>query len=118
MKNVLQKKKKNYAREFDKFRSVVKQTLKLINSVLGRKETVNSFPLCVDGLPIRAIMQMCNVFNNYFVNVGSDLAQNLNTEFTSNFKNFMRSYYKKSFFLFTVKLEEVLNVIIWLESNI
>ena len=62
-------------------------------------------------MPIRTLKQMCDVFNKYCAVVGSEIAQNFTMQSTSNFLNFMRSDYTKSFFLSTVKPEEFLNAI-------
>ena len=85
--------------------------------MLGRGETVNTFQLSVDGLPIRTTKQICTVFNNYFANAGSGITQNFTSDGSSNFLNFMRGDYKRSLFLFTIKAEEVLNAIKSLKSK-
>ena len=54
---------------------------------------------------------MCNVFNNYFADVGSEIAQHFSSDSTTNFMSFMRGDYTWSLFLFIVKPEEVLDAI-------
>ena len=60
---ILSAKKNFYTRKFDKFRSYEKKTWRVISSDLGRKEAVNNFQLSVEGVPVRTLKQMCNVFN-------------------------------------------------------
>ena len=65
-------KKQYFANLFDHVKNNVKNTWKVINSVLGRKKGKQLFKLRINGEDIKDEVKIADEFNNYFSNVASN----------------------------------------------
>ena len=85
-------KKKYYERQFDTTKSNIKQTWQLVNDVLNRKkkETVHVTEFKKDNEPVTSRKEIVNRFNDYFVNVGPNLAKKITTNTNLAFKDYLK----------------------------
>ena len=79
---VIRKSKRNYFyNKFEKTKGDMRQTWKTINNVMGRgqKDSLPDQFKDGNGILITDPKNIANKFNNFFVNVGPDLAANINS---------------------------------------
>ena len=83
-----------------------------INSVLNRTRNKLDFPttFSVDGATISAIKDIANCFNDYYINIGPNLARNIKSPTNCNFK-MPTVNTPNSFFMFPCETTEVYSII-------
>ena len=79
LKKNLKKAKKDYFRnKYKNCQGDSAGTWKITNSILGRRSTSNVPPIIhFNENDVSNPTEMCNIFNNYFVNIGSNLASTI-----------------------------------------
>ena len=90
-----------------------KSTWNTINDLLGRKKSWNALPrtfLNNNNEEISDPKLTANKFNDFFVNVGPNLAKKFSRE-TDEFYKFLNGSYNDSMFLYNTNYEEISNVI-------
>ena len=104
-------KKMYFSRQFHKHKNDIKSTWKVINEALHSKNDIDS-PKCIfkDDRKIEDPVDMAAVFNEYFVNIGPDLASNI-PQSGIDFCNFLKDQNPKSLFFAPVVEEEVKDII-------
>ena len=107
LKNIL--KKKYYERQFEITNGNIKQTWQPINDVLNRKkkETENVTEFKTDNEPVTDRREIVNRFNDYFVNVGPNLAKKIAASANLSFKDYLKGSYMHSMLLSPVCEQEV-----------
>ena len=68
-----------YQKEFDKFTGDIRKTWKTINTILNRNKRANNFPshIISQNRKIDDKQEIVDVLNNYFCNIGQQLADNI-----------------------------------------
>ena len=64
----------------------------MINEMLGRSKTQNKMPdkLVKDNCTYFGYENVANCFNEYFVNVGKNLAENIKDNMNNSFKDYLK----------------------------
>ena len=112
-------KKLYYAKKFKEFKNNSKKSWELINSVLNNKNNVSRSisTLSVDGENIDDSSRMANIFNDYFVNVGRNIALSIPCDPTLDHKNYLSGNYRNSFYLFDTCADEVFSIIFAMKNK-
>ena len=92
-------KKKYYARQFELYKRDMKSTWKIINNVLNkhRKSTYINELRCSDRL-LNQSPDIAEAINNFFVNIGPDLARNIPSTRT-HFSDYLQNANSASIFM-------------------
>ena len=100
-----------YLYKFENCRSDSSSTWKVTNNILGRKNKSNIPPsLKHDSDVVTDEMKICNIFNQYFVNVGSNLASTIHTNDLNPINN-LGDRHQNSFSFMATTPQEVFNTI-------
>ena len=102
-----------YANLLIKHRSNIKQILKILNTITKGDKNEHSTPaefLICKGNEINK-KEVANELNNFFVNIGHELAGNIHSNNNATVIRFLGSRNDKSFFFSYICEEEVLDVI-------
>ena len=100
LKTILIKAQKTYY--YNKFKSLsgdLRYTWKLIGTILKSRTKQSFDTLIKDGIEISDNMEIVNKFNEYFVNIGSNLAASIPPP-TSHFSSYLKKYILQFIFLF------------------
>ena len=93
-------KKKYFAEQLNQFRNDIKNTWKVINSVLNRAKNTSSIAkLRVDDITIEDNQRIAENFNLYFSQIDSNLAKTI-TQGGKTFHNFLTAPNDHSIFFF------------------
>ena len=94
--NILKKsirlaKKQYYENVFNKHSGDMKKTWGMINTILNRTKMKSKFPeyFLVNGQRLSNNEELSNAFNNYFSNIGIQLANSVNCPAEMSYKNFL-----------------------------
>ena len=105
-------KKQYFANLFDHVKNNVKNTWKVINSVLGRKKGKQLFKLRINGEDIKDEVKIADEFNNYFSNVASNLVKKIpNDKIRKNYKDYLPPRTKSSLFFKSTNPAEILKLL-------
>ena len=101
-----------YKKLFDNNKNDSSKTWKLINEIIHHKKNNTKFPNCIEynNKPITNLEDVSNIFNNYFINIGSNLANSI-PDHTNLISTFLHNRNKHSIFLKDADPEEILQVI-------
>ena len=116
--NILKKtiraaKKLYYNKCFHKFKSDVKNTWSTINDIIGKTKKTSDFPkyFLINGQQIDDDYKIANEFNKFFINVGPNLAESIQTPPMSSFEEYLGISTKKKFNFQEVSIEAVTKAI-------
>ena len=89
--------KQYYTQMLSKYRSNVKQTWCILNDIIKRKQNSANIPseFVSDGKIIKGKSDVANGFNDFFVNIGPNLAKQIPTHNNINITNYMGERNKK-----------------------
>jgi hypothetical protein len=112
LKIILQKAKKEYYQsKFNRAAGNLCHTWKLINNILDKNKSENFVANFVkDGIIINSPKNIVDNFNEYFVNIGSNLASKIPPA-TNHFTSYMKKSPLNSFSLFFTDAYEVVNTV-------
>ena len=101
------------ASTFDKYKSDIKNTWKTINETLCKKGNKSTSPtsLNINGIAITNKLDIANAFNNYFTNIGDELAKGINYSGTKGFTHYLRNRHNNKFSLNEVNEQSVIKII-------
>jgi len=79
----------------------IKQTWELINEIIKRKkkESLYITEFKYNNEPVTDCKEIVNRFNDYFANVGYDLARKRNVDTSSTFKSYLKGNFMDSMML-------------------
>jgi hypothetical protein len=105
--------KKYYENLFIKFKDDIRNTWKTINSILNKTKKKKSFPQFFKDNEsiITNKVEIANKFNDFFTNIGPNLAEKIIMPNNKNFKNYLTLKYNHNF-QFTNVTEEMISIII------
>ena len=77
--NIIETKRSYYHNTFRNYKNNMKKTWRIINETLGKTNQKNNLPICIEhnNTLITDPNRISNTFNDYFANIGSDLASNI-----------------------------------------
>ncbi len=114
-------KKVYYENQFIKYKNDIKMTWQKINEVLNRRKTKSKLPDTFlqknSNINISNPIDIANKFNEYFVNVGPQLAKKIPNDNNISYESFLKGSYIDSMFLEPVTENELMNEIINLSEN-
>ena len=105
--------KQYYTQLLSKYRDNVKKTWCVLNDVIKKKNNISTLPreFVSDNKIIKGKTEIANGFNDFFVNVGPKLAENIPVHNDINVTNYMVDRNDKTMFLSPVNENEVMNTI-------
>ena len=104
---------------FNKYKQDARKTWLTINTVLNRVDNKKEFPkyFIVDNNHIYDQDKVANEFNKFFVNIGPNLAERINTSSTQNFKDYLNATIDNSFQFNNISLQDIIKIIDNLKSK-
>ena len=77
--NIIETKRSYYHNTFRNYKNNMKKTWRIINETLGKTNQKNNLPMFIEhnNTLITDSNSISNTFNDYFANIGSDLASNI-----------------------------------------
>ena len=107
--------KQNYEKQlFDKCKNDSRSIWKNINSILGKNRDKKNAPSKINdenGVKLQDLKQISDAFNNYYVNVGPNLAKQIGNS-KHNYKNYLPTVASSnSLFLLPTNDEEIVSII-------
>lgn len=122
--NILKKSIRNaqaryYQRLFMNFSSDMKRTWQSINKVLGRSQTKSDYPesFKIDNRLVSDKQEIANCFNDFFTNIGKNLADSIQPPSGIDYKSFLKHKTKLSFSFKTITENDVLEIIDSLQAK-
>jgi len=108
-KNIRLAKHVYYDNCFKKFRDDIKQTWATIKEIMNKNQNVKGTPkyFLLRGFQISDHKSIANEFNNFFVNIGPNLASNITTVQNKTFKDYLRPRSSKEFKFQRVNVNQV-----------
>ena len=90
--NIRHAKKAYFHQCFEKFKSDIKQTWNTINDLLNKKNSTNNLPnyFTIDDKPVSDLSTIANEFNNYFTNIGPNLATKINPPRGKSYRDYLK----------------------------
>ena len=92
-------KKLYYESCFNRYKSDIKNTWSTINTILNKNKKVKSFPRFFkdNGIEVEDKLLIANRFNNFFTNIGPNLAQQIDTPANYHFKDYLKDKFQHNF---------------------
>ena len=118
-RQIREAKKKYYHDTFEKYKHDVKNTWKTISDILS-KSSKKSNPIKEIKLQDKIIQdktEICNSFNNFFVNIGPDLALNIKPSKNVHFTSYLKKVVTSSFHFDLVNEDDVIKITKSLKSK-
>ena len=108
-----------YSLTFDKYKADIKNTWKTINGLLSRNCQTKLGPtsLTINGLEITNKVEIVNTFNNFFPNIGANLAKIINYTGDKTFRDYLDEKTNNSFAFTNVDENDVISIINNLQSK-
>ena len=108
-----------YSLIFDKYKADIKNTWKTINCLLSRNCQTKLGPtsLTINGLEITNKLEIVNTFNNFFTNIGANLAKRINYTGDKTFRDYLEEKTNNSFAFTNVDENDVISIINNLEAK-
>ena len=108
---MLRNSKRNYySKQFEKAKGNVKNTWKIINSVIHNKQQTKINSINIDGVNVNNPKFIVDHFNHYFTNFGKNLSSTIDSS-NLNFAKYLSNPNSKSIFLSPVTEEEIIDTV-------
>ena len=118
-KQIREAKIKYYYETFEKYKTDIKNTWKTISQILC-KSSKNSNPikeLKIGNKITTNMTDICNNFNNFFVNIGPNLASIIKPSGNVHYKSFLKKVFTCSFHFDLVNESDVMKIVTSLKSK-
>ena len=118
-KTIRDAKEKYFEKKFSDFKSDAKKTWKLINGIFRPGSYLKNDAIdhvIVNDVKIYDKYEMATAFNEYFVNIGSNIAQSVHSQ-PDDHKRYLRGNYPNSFYFSPVSSHEINSVICSLKNK-
>ena len=104
---------------FDKFKDDIKKTWDTIKSVMSRTKNKRHIPNClvVDGNEIKDKITIAEKFNDFFINVGPNLADSINTKDKKDFTSYLTQKIEHKFNFECVTVDDISKILNKFESK-
>ena len=92
-KNIRAAKKLHYSKLFDKYKNDIRNTWSTINKILGKNNNSKKYNECINinGEQVKDKNIIAQHFNDYFINIGKNLTENIIIPDTGQFKDYMNN---------------------------
>ena len=92
-------KKDHYAREFTKYKGDIRKPWDILKDILNKKKGKSTFPayFLSENEHVSGAQNITNKFNEYFTNIGPDLARSINTANKAPFDSYLNTPCSNSF---------------------
>ena len=102
-----------YAAKFKKREGNIRDTWKGINEVLNRKGKASDYPthLISNGKIIKDDKEIAECFNNFFTNIGPELAKEIKCNSNKTYKSYLQDRINSNFEFCTISTEDVNDVL-------
>jgi L-rhamnose mutarotase len=109
----LQRKNINYSEQIENCKSNIKQTWDVIKDLLSKNKCKSSYPESFKkkNTTISKEDEIAKEFNNFFSNIGQNLAKKFNKNNIRNYTKYLKSNYPKSLFLTRIITSELDKII-------
>jgi hypothetical protein len=110
---IRQQKKSYYKSVFDKFKNNIKQTWATIKDIINKNSRSKQYPdyFIDNGTKTTDPAQIAKNFNNFFINIGPDLATSINTPPNKHFTDYLTNPCAHSFCFKNVNKDEIMKII-------
>ena len=110
---------KYYQHCFDKFKQDARKTWMTINTILNKMNNKREFPKYfeIHGMQVYDQNVIVNEFNNFFVKIGSSLAEKIQISGSTNFKNYLDKQIASRFQFIHTCRQDVIKIIEGLKSK-
>ena len=106
-----------YSNELNKNKNNTNSVWKLINTLIGKNsKTDNTDTFCHNDIQFTNPTEVCNTFNDYFTNIGPNLAEQINTN-NGHFTQYLSTPSEKSLFFNPTNVHEILDIVKSLNSS-
>ena len=111
--------KRYYSKLLAMHKNDMKKTWQVLNQCMGKNKSRSSLPKCfkVNNVEINDSEEIANGFNNFFVNVGPSLAENIPKSDEDSFKDYIQYKSGYSMFLEPTCAKEIMNIIKTFQSK-
>ena len=112
-------KQKYYHKQFENFKTNIKQTWNKINEILSRNKRDSELPsyFCEGNNVITSNQDIANCFNNFFSKIGPALAQTIKGPPGKSYKDYLKKTIHSTFTFSTVNSDDVIKYIKELKSK-
>jgi len=112
-KCIRQTKKIYYETLFTKYKNDIKKTWGCVNSILNKSQNTTEYPssFLINNEYVDNFSEIVNEFNKYFTEIGSKLANNIETPRNGSFKDYLISKQTVSFEFKPVSPEDIIKII-------
>lgn len=117
--NLIRKSKRQYYEiKFNQTKTNLKQTWKNINNIIGRnkQQHVQKQFKSTDGQTVTDPEEISNDFNDFFINVGPNLAAKINTK-ENKYYDYLKNPVQSNMYMSPITENEILNIISNLDPN-
>ena len=106
-----------YSNEMNKNKNNTNSVWKLINTLIGKNsKTDNTDTFCHNDIQFTNPTEVCNTFNDYFTNIGPNLAEQINTN-NGHFTQYLSTPSEKSLIFNPTNVNEILDIVKSLNSS-
>ena len=118
-KQIREDKIKHYYETFEKHKHDIKNTWKTISEILCKSSKINNpiKEIRTVNLLISNMSDICNRFNNFFVNIGPNLASAISPSSNVRYTSFLKKIVHSSFHFDLINEPEVLKVVSSLKNK-
>jgi hypothetical protein len=108
-----------FSTQFNKHKSDMKNTWKTISDLLNKNKKIKNFPeyFKYNGINIRDKLEIANMFNNFFVNIGPKLAQEIPQTSNRNHSQYLTSNVNNILRFTQLEVSDTLKIIDKLKSK-
>jgi len=113
-RNIIETKKLYYHNTFQNIKNSMKKTWKTINETLGKGHNKRELPASVlhMGIQINDPVEIANVFNDYFANIGTNLNTSMHNDHENNmFKQYLQTPSTHSCTFESISENDILDII-------
>ena len=118
-KQIREAKKMYYHETFEKYKNDMKNTWKTISDILCKSSKKSNAikEIKIQNETISDSKDICNRFNEFFINIGPNLALNIKPSKNVNYKSYLKKVVSSSFHFDLVNEEDVMKVVKSLKSK-
>ena len=111
--NIRAAKKEYFQNCFNKYKNDARMTWSTIKDILNKTKSKQNFPnyFMINGTQISDAQDIANKFNDYFVNIGPNLASNVSINSTYSFKDYLLSPVQTAFQFSLIDEQTILKTI-------
>ena len=112
-------KAKYYNDIFEKYKNAIKKTWQHISEILNKQKQNKNFvkELVINDVSVTDKQEIANKFNEFFVNVGPNLAHKINTENKRPYSSYLNKVISSKFYFTPIQQQDLSKIIKSLRSK-